>query len=360
MIVYLILFLSISILFYFDRYKNNINVGYYYFLTATIVTAGFRDMIGGSDVYIYAELYEVEDLSLLLNFPFEKGFLGYYLLLRELSEKREFMFLITSLIIFSLHFKIIKRFSPLVYISIFIYFTKFYLMSFVYLRQGLAMGIIWLSLKYIIDKKYIIPLLIAFIAFLFHKSSILFVPFIFISRYKFSEIQLYILTILFFVLAISPLGNMLAELLAESANSTKVIRYIERSSNINYFYLIEGSILFVLAIKFRAYFYRYNETTIIYNGFILYILILLISLTNATFIRFTWYYFIFVILALPYIYIFSKKNVFRFSFKNLLFLYYTLLFFRLLLLFDGGDFLPYKSIFQDFDRNSIWNYMEYR
>ena len=83
-------------------------------------------------------------------------------------------------------------------------------------------------------------------------------------------------------------------------------------------------------------------------------------MTNATFIRLAWYYFFFVIIALPYMFIFARTNFNRLTFKSFIYIYYSLVFFRLLLVYDGGDFMPYKSIFQDFDREGRWEYMEYR
>jgi hypothetical protein len=84
------------------------------------------------------------------------------------------------------------------------------------------------------------------------------------------------------------------------------------------------------------------------------------GITNATFIRFSWYYLIFVVLALPYMYAFINDQKNKQTFKLLVFFYFALLFFRLLISYDGGDLLPYKSIFQDFERNGMWEFMEYR
>ena len=89
-------------------------------------------------------------------------------------------------------------------------------------------------------------------------------------------------------------------------------------------------------------------------------LINIIALTNASFIRFGWYYFIFLVLALPQIFYFIKQLEIRKLFKAGIYLYYSLLFFRLLIVYDDGDFMPYKTIFQDFDRNSQWEFMDKR
>ena len=60
------------------------------------------------------------------------------------------------------------------------------------------------------------------------------------------------------------------------------------------------------------------------------------------------------------IYTIIKEQQLKSLFRNLVFVYYALVFFRLLIVYDDGDFMPYKSIFQDFNRNSQWEYMDDR
>jgi len=67
-----------------------------------------------------------------------------------------------------------------------------------------------------------------------------------------------------------------------------------------------------------------------------------------------------VSLGLPLIYNFSEGVNSKRVFKTAVYTYYTLLFFRLMILYDGGDFMPYKSIFQDFDRQGRWEFYEYK
>ncbi|MXV39010.1 hypothetical protein GO491_10050 [Flavobacteriaceae bacterium Ap0902] len=333
------------------------------FLLVFIGLAGFRDMIGGFDVYIYSEVYEVLKGSDLLLYPyFEKGYLGYYYLLQFISGKREFMFFATAVIMTLLHFKSIKEYSPNLGMSLFIYFCKFFLFSFVYLRQGLAMGVIWLAISFLINKKYWQVALLAALAFMFHRSSIVFIPFLFIAHRQFNNLQLGLIAFLIIFISLTPLGDMALGFVGDVSESRKFAAYASRSGGVNIFYLIEGGIGVYLALLFQKYFYYNRNTTVIFNGFFMYSLTILAGLTNATFIRFSWYYFIFVVIALPYIYYFYKyQNAgFKPLFKNLLFIYYALVFFRLLILYDGGDFMPYKSIFQDFDRGGIWEFMEYR
>jgi len=358
MIPYLIIFLFVAILF-FQKNENKVSFKFYAILALLIAFSGFRDMIGGFDVYIYGEVYESSKEFLALYTAFEGGFKTYYLLLRNINEDRYFMFFITAAIILSMQFFAIKKNSPLIYFSIFILFCKFFLMSFVYLRQGMAMGIIWLSLPYILQRKYLKFFALAGLAFLFHKSSLIFLPMYFIANVKFKNLNMFVISVVTLIIAVSPLSAIILELLAENADA-KVGTYVQLSGGINFFYLIESIVLIYLLLKFRSEFYKTEFGTLILNGLFGYTIVNIMALTNASFLRFGWYYFIFLALALPYIYKFISDVKLRMNFKLLIFIYYSALFFRLLISFDDGDFMPYKSIFQDFRRNGRWEILEYR
>ncbi len=359
MLVYILIFLFATFL-YFKEDKVSDYILFYAFVITYIIISGLRDMIGGFDVYIYGEVFESTKENILIYDSFEKGFEIYFVILKNISDNRSFMFFATALIMSLLHFKAIRILSPIVYFSLFIFFCKFFLMSFVYLRQGLAMGLVWIAIPHIQNKKYIkffVPLLIAYFL---HKSALIFGPLFFFGNIKTKNTQILLFSILLIVIIISPLGNLLTVFFTESIDDQKLANYSNEDSVFNFFYLIEIILLTVLALNFRTEFYKSKETTVIFNGFLGYILVLILGLTNATFVRFAWYYLIFVAIALPYIYTYMINLKNKQVYKLLVFLYFGLLFFRLLISYDAGDLLPYKTIFQDFERHGRWEYREYR
>uniref|UniRef100_UPI0039A62E88 EpsG family protein n=1 Tax=Ornithobacterium rhinotracheale TaxID=28251 RepID=UPI0039A62E88 len=359
MIPYLLIFALAIMVYLSNPLKNKTLV--YFFLACLMLITGLRDMIGGFDVYIYAEVFEVyRGNSLYFYTPFEKGFLTYYYLLQKISTKREFLFFITAIVTYTVHFIVIKKNTENISISLFVYFCKFFIYSFVYLRQGLAMAVIWLSISLIINKKYFYSLLIITLAFTLHRSSIIFLPFVFVANRKFNNYQLLLGGFIVLFLSFSPLGNALKESTVESINIEKASGYIDKDSGVNIFYLIEALTLFILGLSFRNYFYQTKKGIAIFNGFTLYVFFTLATLTNASFLRLTWYYFIFLVLAVPYMYNAIQEVKFRNFFKLCIGIYFGAVFIRLLFLWDGGDLMPYKTIFQDFDRQGRWEWMEYR
>ncbi len=361
MLVYIILFLVFAFIFWTEE-KMSIqqlqNFAIFSF-SAVVLTAGLRDMIGGYDIYVYSEVYESDGRFILTFKPFEFGFRLYYLLLRIFSTDRYFMLFVSSLLTFLLFSYNIKRYAYLPFFAAFIIFCKFYLMSYVYVRQGIAMGVIWLAIPFIIKRSYFVVALLCITAFFIHKSSIVFLPLVLLGNYRFNPFTIAVCAALAIFISLTPLSNLFLNLFSENIGDAKVSKYVAKSGAINIFYLIESLIIFGVLFFFGKNLYRYKQSVIFFNGALFYVFLILISLTNASFIRFSWYYLIFVAIGISFIYYFlENKN--KLLFKSITFLYFTLLFFRLMISFDNGDFIPYKSVLFDTERTSIWDKLEYR
>lgn len=334
--------------------------GFALMMLLLVTFAGFRDMIGGFDVYIYGEVYELTNEFILGYEPQEYGMRLLFVFLGYFSKDRYFMFFVFAFLLVVGHSYQVKKLSPMVYLSVFILFCKFYLMSFVYLRQGLAMLLVWFSIPFLLRKKLLIPLIFQFLAFYIHKSSIVFAPFLFLHSFKFTIDKILIINFLVLIFSFSPLGTSIIGIAADTLNEDRFLSYGEKSGGINYFYLFEGFSILVLVFITYSKFYQTAKGTLIVNGLLFYTVIMALSLKNATFIRMGWYYLIFYIVGITYFVYFQKEGAGRLLSKSVIMLYFGLMFFRLLFLYDGGDFMPYKAFFQDFDRGGMWDWMEYR
>jgi hypothetical protein len=359
MLPYFLIFLCFLIAAFKD--SSNTQMGWYYFLffAASIMT-GIRDMIGGFDVYIYGEIYEVSTAVLLTFDPIEIGFRYLYAFLKLFNDNRHFMFFVMAFILFFFQFRIYKKYSPLLLLSLFIFFCKFFLMSFVYLRQGTAMGLVTLAIPYALNKKYIPYFIITITAFFIHKSSIFFLPFIFLANRNFSNLQMFIMIATTMIIAVTPLNNALFGFLAETSGDAKAEMYVNQSTGVNIFYFMELLVVAVILIAYKEEFYKTPTSRMIANGLLSYILVTLLSVTNASFIRFGWYYLPFFILGITYFISFQMNRTSLRLFKSVLLLYFSLLFFRLLILYDDGDLMPYKTVFEDYERGGKFEFMEYR
>lgn len=355
-IIFLINLFFITQDFPFDDKKKN----FFLLFLANTLFVGLRDMIGGFDVYIYSEIYEAPTPLLLTYEPFELGFRFLLAFLKFFSEDRHFMMFFFAALTFLVHYQTFKKYSPLLYFSAFIFFCKFFLMSFVYLRQETAMCLLLLSFPFIIKRQIIVYAAFILAAFFLHKSSIIFFPVYFLYNYNFNRNTIIFLAIITIGIAITPLSDVLLGSLVEATDDSRVETYFNKSQGLNIFYLIETVVLSYLLISFKENFDKVKHGQFFFNGFLFYILVTLLAAKNASFIRFSWYYIIFIYIGMAYIYTFIENKNTQKLFSNLTILYFSALFFRLLILYDDGDFMPYKMFFQNFDRNGMWDFMEYR
>jgi hypothetical protein len=357
-------YILIYLLFLFglskDVNSNKSNTLFYFIFVTASFFVGLRDMIGGYDVYIYAEVYESSRSFLMAFDKMEIGFRIFYYILKYVSNDRYFMFLLMAFLIFSFQFYTIKKYSPLIYFSIFLFFCKFFLMSFVYLRQGLAMGIVTLAIPYALRKKYLYIFIIMSIAFFIHKSSIIVVPLLLVINIELKKTQIFSMFVIVLIIAFTPLNQVLFGFLLDSFESGDKTSYISKTSSVNVFYFLEILVILFFSLKFQKEFYKTKVSKMVFNGLIFYVLVTLLSIRNGTFIRFSWYFLIFLFLGIPYYVNFIKSIKLKKLSKVMFVVYFSLLFFRLLILYDGGDFMPYKTIFNDFDRNGMWEFREYR
>ena len=365
MFPYIILFTLVLVPAF--KKHTRINMTWYYTITGILlIFTGLRDMIGGYDVYIYAAIYEAT-VSRIFEFNgFEYGFKLLYVSLKSLNDDRHFMFFSIASIFFVSQSYVLKKYSPLFYLSLFIIFCKFFLMSFIYLRQELAMVVCWLAIPYVIKKQYVMYFGFMLIAFLMHKSALLFLPFYFFSMIRFSKLQIILITTATLFLSLTPLVDQFIISLGdgglEEASDTvdRVVKYHSQSKGINPFYLVESFMLLGVLLFFKNKFYENSKTIALANGFFLYILVTVFSVKNGAFIRFNWYFLVFVAIMLSYVVFYIKDEKIKQLVNFIIILYFSLLFFRLLINWDFGDLMPYKTIFEEGSRGGMWDYMEYR
>lgn len=352
MTAYLIVFFFMAVLFWYKSFQKTPSVLFWLCMITISSIAGLRDVIGGFDVYIYGEVFEAISTEMLLLYPsFEIGFKLYNLLLRQIYMRREFLFFVSSFVFLAYQSAKIRRFSKGGFLDVFVYMCKFYFLSFVYVRQGIAMAIAIFAVEYLLVNKRKTYFVLILLTVFFHKSAVFLLPLAFVANWRFSQFQLILLTFAVLIVGISPLGQLVFELLGSTTGNEKLERYAGKSSTVNFLYLIEVLMLVVFAVVFKKDFYKEEKSTVIFNGFLIYIYLIIISLTNATFIRLGWYYYVFMVLALGNIYVYMKNPTDRFIYRTFIFIYFSATFFKTMLTLTAGDLLPYKAIFQNFERN---------
>lgn len=159
---------------------------------------GLSDMLGGYDRYIYGELFDrMADVTHVggnpwtsFSFEFYGSEFGYGTLCAVLSyitgNRYIFIFIVTMIIYILLIISLREYvdntpFAVIMFMGLWVFFT------FTYLRQVIGCTIVWLSVKYVINRDLKRFLLVWFIGFSFHNSAIIFLPMYFLPIKKFSR-----------------------------------------------------------------------------------------------------------------------------------------------------------------------------
>lgn len=320
---------------------------------SSILVSGFRDMIGGYDIYVYASYYE--NIKYLGNtYSYEYGYYLFNIFLHTVNSNRHFLFFIVASIIGLTHFSLAKKLSPKLYaIVFFIIFCKLYFYSFVYIRQILAVVIIWYSILQLTRGKKGGFLLLVLLASFFHKSAAIFFPLVFINQLIGRRLMflLYFSSLLLGMIGSAKVFSIIGGDLKGTTNSIQ--------SGVNYLYGLESMLLFFWLLYIRI---RYQsgemKQKVIFNISFFYACFILLTLKDATAVRMSWYFLLAPALLISY----DLDSRFR-GYQILFFttiLYFSLLFFRIMFVWDDGDFIPYKSIFDSEPRNGRWEILEYK
>ncbi|MRJ10223.1 EpsG family protein [Ornithobacterium rhinotracheale] len=332
--------------------------------------AGVRDMIGSRDMYYYAYFFEQFSLKDLIYFDFyEPGFKVYTILLKTISNKREFFFFITAFVLIFLQSFAVKKMNlgQLSYWVLFMVLCKFYLLDFVYLRQLMATGLAWTAFSHYFGtgKKWESFALFVFAAF-FHRSALILLPLFFVLNLKNSlKIVFWIYTTLLTIVLfqwITPISQKFFTSIGQYFPYLDRLKYYAfESAELKYLYLLEVPlVLVVLYCIPKLKNINALQQRILFNSVFLYGFFSIFSMQNTTFIRFAWFYFSGLASAIALIVNHFNHSEIKNYIKIGILVYFSAIFFRILISFDGGDFIPYKSIFNEFKRNGQFEMYEYR
>lgn len=364
MLIYLIcLSLFISILFF----RNKI-----YSLCVFIIVfciMGFRDMVGSMDIYNYAYSYEVYNIREYFKYDTaEIGFQVYTALLKFINGNRYFYFFVTAFVIGFLQlfsgYKISNFKEEEIYLISFLILCKFYLLDFIVLKQMMAMGFVWMAISQYYHNNTFKGIVFLLIACLFHRSAFILLPLSFLLRLN---LNFKTIIILFTSLLILIYGGLVPVFVNEVLFFIKKIPYLGKASiyatktfSYKWIYIIEIPIILFVIFKVQKLNINEHQKKTLANSIFVYGLFTIISIVSPIMIRIAWFLFISFAFGIALIITNSNNEKCKTIYKTLTIVYFSSLFLKFMFTYYGGDMLPYKSIFQDFDRKGHFDYKEYR
>jgi hypothetical protein len=349
---YYLLYSFFSVLAFFNTYiKNKFVVRTLVIIVSVllIVFAGIRFNVGFD--YANYQLYYnevVNDREIFVE-PIIRGFI-------HVSEFTTIGFIgfiiVMALVSVSIKSKFILQYSAIPLLSIVLYYTRIYIISdFGQVRQGLALGIILFSYKYILNRDLKKFLLIVVMAMLIHAAAFLFLPIYFIGLKRIRPAFLFIIMIITIPLAAVDLKSIMISVfgkLLPGGLSDKLMFYSlnETFIGLTFSIFLRGGIVILCLTVYWKKISENRNSLLIFNiyfwGYIFYLLFNSLPQIGG---RGSLYFQQFELLLFPLMLTLTRNKVMQF-FLLLFFLFYC--YWGLNTTLTSQDaFIPYQNIIQD-------------
>lgn len=301
MIIYIILFL-IPVIFFF-YYKDNKQASYKPFLFFLIFLAlfvGLSDMLGGYDRYIYGELFDNLADQLKAGTPIissdinqaystEFGYIGFNWAIAHITSNRYIFIFLYTICMYAIILHSFRKYAKNYPLASILFMALVFYFSFTYLRQMFAAAIIGLSIRYIIERKFLKYCAIILAAFSFHNSAIIFFPMYFIANRKYSKAHILLLMSVCFVIGVSGitsgLYNHFDDISSRGVHADYAVQGDARIA-----YILEAGFFLFFLIKSYQYLPDTKQSIVLYNIALAFCAILLLFIRSENGGRLSWYF----------------------------------------------------------------------
>ena len=365
--IYILIFAVVAYLTYNDYQGRPLTKqGLAIVMTCLALFVGLGDMLGGYDRYIYAELfddvadmvragdYNFENTTIVQLYGTEKGYVYFNVLISFITRNRYIFIFIMTLIIYFNIYQAIKNYTDNYSFAIIIFLGFWFFFTFTYLRQAMAATIAWYGIKYILDRKLWKFLAVMAVAYMFHNSVIVFVPFYFIPLIKFNRNTLIWILVFIFILGASGFPSLLFEAYASvTAEQARLTESME-DAGARWAYLIESAVIMYFIFANYDKLFEDERQTLMTNMAIVFAALLVLFYRSENGGRLSWVFIIGLISTLSTIA--SQKKAMR----NMLLILSFGLYIRIVMAW-GVLLSPYKTFLTPGIRNNdyIEEYYEY-
>lgn len=292
LVYYLVLFFSSLLAFFAEVTKRNF-LWIISLLTVSLF-AGLRYFVGidyESYTFIFASIADstTEPAFRLIN-----------LIIFFLGLNVQFVFLISSLITFTLLYKGIKRNSDNLFLSVFtLLFCGFFIESLNIIRQYIAIAIFFYAIQYIKSKKLIKYALCIAIASCFHYSAILLIVAYFILNINIGKLWFIILGFAYLLPFILPIPTIFGLIPGYDVYFSLGSNTDNGSAELGIGFLSKLLIGFSCLFFYNQIVNSSKDAKIYLNGFFLYLFLLSFFRDFMVMVRLGYYFNVFLVLLIP-------------------------------------------------------------
>lgn len=369
MAIYILLFfIPVILYFYYNKKQQVPYKPFIIFFVALALFVGLGDMLGGYDRYIYGDLFDnladglkvgisTSSSRLFIAYHSEFGYVGLNWLIAHITNNRYIFIFCYTICMYAIIIECFKKYAKNYYLASILFMALVFFFSFTYLRQMFAAAIIGLSIKYIIERKFLRFCVILLVAFSFHNSAIIFFPIYFIANKKYSKSKILIIMFICFIVGItgitSSFYNFYDELSIRESHDDYALQQSTRIA-----YILEAGLFLYYLILTHRDLTSAKKDIVLYNIALGFCAILLLFIRSENGGRLSWYFVYGLIFSLTQLATTSYGRKIKMGLQ--LSIISFLLFFRILT--SWGVFVyPYKTFLTNGHRENdyIFNKYEY-
>lgn len=369
MAIYILLFfIPVFLYFYYNKKQQVPYKPFIIFFVALALFVGLGDMLGGYDRYIYGDLFDnladglkvgisTSSSRLFIAYHSEFGYVGLNWLIAHITNNRYIFIFCYTICMYAIIIECFKKYAKNYYLASILFMPLVFFFSFTYLRQMFAAAIIGLSIKYIIERKFLRFCVILLVAFSFHNSAIIFFPMYFIANKKYSKSKILIIMFICFIVGItgitSSFYNFYDELSIRESHDDYALQQSTRIA-----YILEAGLFLCYLILTHRDLTSAKKNIVLYNIALGFCAILLLFIRSENGGRLSWYFVYGLIFSLTQLATTSYGRKIKMGLQLAIISF--LLFFRILT--SWGVFVyPYKTFLTNGHRENdyIFNKYEY-
>lgn len=354
--------------FAFFQFEKKKKASPYFFGACVLAIAlfvGVSDMLGGYDRYIYCEVFTTYSKEIAIG----NGFFNKYFMMYSMKEpacgllfeviglftpNRYIFILVYTLIVYTIYGICFYRYTDKPFFALLIFLGLMFFFTFTYLRQVLAVGIVWLALPYYTQRKIWKYMAMVVLATLTHNSAAIMAVLYFIPLKKWQFEKVVYAMFALFCVGLYGLGDIFN--FAGSMTGVENVKEhaVAAEYGFRYEYVVESCLfLYILFLNYRAV-GRDKETLSYLNLYLMFCGILLFFCKSGDGGRIAWYGMMGIIIMLTKFCKFKNREGLR-AFLTVMFF---ALYFRILSAW-GIQLYPYKTFFTDGFREGDPIYEEY-
>lgn len=310
MAYYIILFVITTILAWF--YSGNTKVSkslFFSFCLSVGLFVGLADMLGGYDRYIYSEVFQDMHENVTKGVLFSEEFLYFfgkepvYGLINDFiaffTPNRYIFILVYTLFLYIVYAANFYRYTKNPFFALLIFEGLMFFFTFTYLRQVLAVGVIWLSIPYVAQRNSKKYFLFVILATLIHNSAAYMILLYFIPRRKFDKKYIVLFMLALLIIGVSGITKFIFSISGDFVNNARIAGYADTAEmGFRIEYVIEATLfLSILLLNYR----RIDEDAFsltLANVYLMFCGVLLFFCKSSDGGRIAWYCLIGVIVIL--------------------------------------------------------------